>query len=180
MSEQSGVLPGCLHPSWGRGRPKGQVGGWRRGRRTAGEADSPENFTFFWWTSLKGSLPVGRYFHQEEHRRRSHQGCPQSDYCSEAGGCSSASWRRRTARQRGRRPARPGLWSERQHLEVLFKTKAEIASRYSFPHLDSPWESSHGVLVERMADGEVALHGERQDGQNWGIAWNYCVYESPT
>ena len=53
---------------------------------------------------------------------------------------------------------------------MVFKTKAmsksKSGSRYSFAHLDSPGEASHGVLVERVADGEVALHGERQDGQN--------------
>ena len=38
------------------------------------------------------------------------------------------------------------------------------------PNLDGPGEACHGVLVERVADGEVALHGEGEDGEDGGVA----------
>ena len=48
---------------------------------------------------------------------------------------------------------------------LCFKVKIHVA-----PNLDSPGEACHGVLVERVADGEVALHGEGKDGEDRGVA----------
>ena len=48
---------------------------------------------------------------------------------------------------------------------ILFQRESSYTE-----YLDGPGESCHGVLVEGVADGEVALHGEGQDGEHRGVA----------
>ena len=38
------------------------------------------------------------------------------------------------------------------------------------PNLDGPRKACHGVLVKRMADGKVSLHGEGKDGEHRSVA----------
>ena len=67
-------------------------------------------------------------------------------------------------RQRGEERDDP---NQRNDLKDVSLCPSEISCT---ANLDGPGEACHGVLVERVADGEVALHGESEDGEDGGVA----------